>query len=95
MRQLFILEGGDTIEKSDYYRPLLLSTDHYGDVEVNKENIYSGLVENNLKWAPVTRCIEKFWIGKTVDQFIDSFHEGIYRGEFARGDIPPDHIFQG
>lgn len=95
MKQVSILEEGDVIKKGDYYRPLLLSTNNYGEVEVNMEDIYSGLIENNLKWVPVTRCIEKFWIGKTVGMFISSFHEGLYRGEFARGEIPPDHIFEG
>jgi len=87
MRTVAILEDGDTIEPTDWCRPLQLTSGGYSD-GISFRNCYSGTPENNVKWVLAKNILSASWIGKTVHDLAVCLGE---RYEFVRGDVPLQH----
>jgi hypothetical protein len=84
-----ILEPHDTIQPTDWCRPLTLVSMSGGMSDsYSFRSMYSGTPENNVKWVPVQAQLGSVWFGQTVDSFNC---DGMQPYEFVRGDIPKSH----
>ena len=88
-----ILEDTDTIQPTDWCRPLRLTTMSGGMSDYYSfESCYSGLPENNVRWCRFEQVFGDVWYGKTVGEFTKKFEK--YGGyEFIRGSIPKEHQY--
>lgn len=83
-----ILEDEDTIEPTDWCRPLSIismgggTSDYY-----SFKSEYSGTPENNAKWVQAKHVLGTCWFGKTVSEYNTTGP----RYEFLRGDILKSH----
>lgn len=85
MKTVQLLEANDTIEATDWCRPLQLMSMSGGFSDSYAfESCYTGHPENNAKWLQVLQIFGEGWVGKTVK---DINNEGIPY-EILRGDIP-------
>ena len=86
-----ILEDNDTIQATDWCRPLNLITMSGGHSDYYSfSNTYTGRPENNVKWVRVGDLFDA-WIGKTVKEYSKiSVKTGIWY-EFVRGEVPISH----
>lgn len=88
MKQIFVLEVDDVVEKTDWCRPLELTSMSGGLGDgYSFKSCYSGTPQNNVKWVRVKDQFGSIWFGKTVLEFTKM---GLLY-EFIRGDIPKSH----
>lgn len=90
-----ILEDDDTIQATDWCRPLVLVTMSGGMSDYYSfESMYSGAPENNVKWVPAFEIFPA-WIGNTVGELNEAFDDcsGFVPYEIVRGDIPKAHQY--
>lgn len=86
MRTVSILEDSDTVEPTDWCRPLQL-IQGFSD-GISFRSCYTGTPENNVKWVRAGHVLGPVWFGKTVHDLTVCLGE---RYEFVRGDIPVTH----
>ena len=89
MKQVLILDNSDTIQESDYFRPLLILYSDLG--EIHFTGTYGGRPINHFKWLPVKGDLDPSWFGKRVDEFNAPGHTPY---EFLRGTPPAGHILR-
>lgn len=82
-----ILEETDTIESTDWCRPLQLMTMSAWSDGYSFKSMYSGRPENNVKWVRAKDVFGSGWFGCTIKE-LDA--TGI-KYEFVRGNIPLSH----
>ena len=89
MRQVLILEDNDTVEPTDWCRPLTLTTMSGGhSVALSFENMFSGTPQNNTKWVQVQDVFGPNWFYKTAQE-LNNYGGSAH--EFVRGDVPAAH----
>lgn len=87
-----ILEATDTIEPTDWCRPLQITSMSGGHSDYYSfRNTYSGTPENNVKWVQVKCVLGKHWVGKTVGDFNIMMRDCAGKMEFVRGNVPYSH----
>lgn len=80
------LEDTDTIEPTDWCRPLFLTTMSGGMSDsMSFKNQYSGTPENNVKWVKVSAIFGECWFGTTLGKLNNSVG---MKYEMVRGNIP-------
>lgn len=91
-----ILDSNDRIEATDFIR--YLDIEYVGQSDtVETRSTYGGTPINFFRWVPVNRFCPHF-IGKKVKKFeeamysIEKPHQHVARYEFARGEIPAEHL---
>lgn len=86
MINLQLLEPHDTIEPTDWCRPLAIVSMSGGHSDYYSfKSAYGGGPENNVEWVLVKDMFGKCWFGSTVAALTTKMKS---RYEFMRGDIP-------
>ncbi len=94
MLPVSILEDSDTIQATDWCRPLQLITMSGGHSDYYSfTSCYSGTPENNTKWLAVYQKLGAVWLGRTVGEYNTAVEECGPQYEFLRGDIPVSHQY--
>lgn len=94
MRTIALLDLGDTVIPTDYYRPLSRSADHCMHDEWLEESCYGGGPLDHLRWAPIWLILGKCWWGKSYSNFVNFCRKnsGGRPFEAVRGELPPEHV---
>lgn len=94
MKTIYLLDLNDTFDMEDWCRPLYLTTDFTQSDEIHTTSLYSGSPQNNLKWTKVKNVFGDIWQGRQIGEYFEKHPmcPGLITYEFAKGDIPKDHI---
>lgn len=87
-----ILEASDTLQATDWCRPLALQTMLGGLSEsYSFENCYNGSPENNTRWAQASEVFPR-WIGRPLSEMQTMLGKFNRPYEFVRGPVPKNHV---